>query len=145
MTDSNHTSFFYFFKMLYNSSGILRYYNDPLLKLIVEVDSEIVLYYKRLIPQYYRINPQLYSSHISVIRKIIPPKMEYWNKYDGQVINFVYSPITYVDERYYWLNAYSVQLDNIRSELGLIPNIYRPEQLLPNYKNIYHITLGNKK
>lgn len=133
---------------LYESTGIIRYFNDPnadpfRCKMIVEVDPEIVRFYRSLIPKSIRTNKQMYDPHISVIRKERDFKRELWGKYEGQEVVFQYSNIVRWGTVYYWLDAYSETLRQIRLELGLQPTtaLNRP----PDGKECYHITLGNIK
>jgi hypothetical protein len=131
--------------MLYQSTGILRYSTKPLLKLVLEVDSQISDYYRALMPRSIRINRQYYPPHISVVRKEIPPNMDAWDKYEDKEIDFSYENIIHTDGKvYYWINAYSNRLDEIRLELGLpLTSLYT----LPpkGFDKCYHITIGNIK
>ena len=47
------------------------------------------------------------------------------------------------DELYYWLNIYSEELEEIRSELGLLP--YGDVTESPDGRHRFHLTLGNLK
>lgn len=111
----------------------------PGIRAIAEIDQELSDYYRSLIPKYYNVKPQKYKSHITIVRTAIenPPNMEYWGKYENQYINFSYSPVIHNDGTYFWLNAYSADIEKIREELGL-----------PKYRlarNEYHITIANLK
>ena len=126
---------------LYQSQGTLRYIDN---KLIVEVDQGISDFYRALIPKWIRTNKQLYPAHISVVRKEIPPNMKVWGKYEGNEIPFSYSNVIHNGEIYFWLNAWSNQLEQIRLELGLpVDSLYtRPPDGL---NKTFHITIGNLK
>lgn len=128
-------SFFY-------SSGKLIYNNDPY-KLIVEIDSEIVKYYRSLVPKYIKLNQQRYAPHISVVRKKIPPIMSLWGKHEGRIINFQYENIIYNNDTYYWLNVISPDLESIREELGLSPVSETTRS--PDGIHKFHTTIGNTK
>ena len=125
---------------LFDSQGKLRY-DDR--KLIVEVDPEIVAYYKSLIPKYIRLNPQKYDPHISVVRKELVDS-PHWKEHEGELVDFQYSNIVHHGQVYYWLNAFSKRLEEIRVELGLpISSEYtRPPD---TFEKVFHITLGNLK
>jgi hypothetical protein len=117
------------------SDGILEY--GPEIRAVVWIDPNIALYYRKLMPQYLDLQPQKYPAHITVVRlhKEIP-NLENWNKYAGEKILFSYENKIYFDGTYYYLNAYSDRIGEIRMELGL-----------PKFRfgNSYHITLGNSK
>ena len=85
----------------------------------------------------------MYPSHISVVRKEVPKNMLAWRKYQGQEIAFEYDSVIYNDETYYWLNAYSSALENIRLELGL--ESLSKYTKSPDGKHKFHITIGNTK
>lgn len=127
---------------MFKSSGMLKYFNDPY-KLILEVDQGISDFYRKLIPKYIKLNKQLYGAHISIVRKEIPSNINKWKKYQNRIIEFEYENIIYNDETYYWLNAYSSNLEYIRKELGLqtTSEITRS----PDGKHKFHITIGNTK
>lgn len=131
---------------MYQSSGPLRYFRGPHggYKLIVEVDQGIVDYYRRLMPWWLRPKPQMYPAHISVVRKETPPTISAWGKYEGEVVEFVYTNEVYSGTVYYWLNVFSVRLEEIRLELGLSLE-ERYTQPPAGFKKTWHITLGNQK
>lgn len=126
---------------LFESCGILKYSKD---KLIVEVDKGLSDYYYGTIPKYFDKQRQMYSPHISVVRKEIPPNMQFWGKYEGKSINFLYSNYINQGTVYFWLNAFCKELEDIRIELGLpVHSLYTlpPE----GFVKCFHITLGNLK
>lgn len=131
---------------MFSSTGTLSYGydNNKLLKLIVNIDSEISRYYCSFIPKYYTINRQMYPPHITVVRKEKPPNLKVWNKYEGQEIEFFYSNQVFHEGVYFWLNAFSTKLEEIRLELGLpISSKYtRPPD---SFERVFHITLANCK
>jgi hypothetical protein len=121
----------------YVSSGILHYdYEEA--KVILEIDQDIVEYYRSFIPKSIRYNIPLYAAHISIVRKESPPKLRYWGLYEGEEIPFLYSNILREDDFYFWIDvAPNERLKQIRNELGL-----------SNCRAIsgkYHITICNKK
>lgn len=127
--------------LLHKSNGILRYHPN---KLIVEVDQGINDYYRKLIPKWIKTNKQMYAAHISVVRKEIPPNMQYWGKYDGDEVEFYYENIIRFGTVYCWLNVFSTRLEEIRLELGLpVSSMYTlpPE----GFAKCFHTTIGNFK
>ena len=132
-------------EILYTSTGILRYhYQGAGYKLAVDIDPEITRFYRSLIPKNIKTNPQMYDAHISVVRKEVPPNLEFWERYEGQEIEFLYSPIIYYGEVYVWLNCFSKRLEEIRLELGLpVDSPYtRPPSGL---EKTFHSTICNLK
>ena len=127
---------------IFNSTGTLIYSVNPY-KLIVNVDNEIGNYYRSLILKYFQVRKPMYSSHISIVRNEVPFNLHLWDKYQGVQISFEYESFIYSDELYYWLNAYSSVLEDIRIELGL-PNI-SDVTMSPDRRCKFHITLGNTK
>lgn len=125
---------------LFNSSGFIRVHKE---KIIVDVDVDIVNYYRSLIPKSITLNPQKYNPHISVVRKELFC-YDIVKKYDGQLIEFQYSHVVRNDNTYYWLDVFSLALEQIRTDLGLLnQSLYITP---PNeYQHTFHITLGNKK
>ena len=127
---------------MFSSTGLLRYSINPY-KLIVEVDPDISNFYRSLIPKYIHLNKPMYAPHISVVRNNIPPNINVWDKYQNQKATFQYNSYIYNDELYYWLDVYSIDLENIRSELGLKP--FGDVTWSPDGRHKFHITLGNLK
>lgn len=126
----------------FKSTGVLRYGWESL---VLDIDQGIVDFYRSLIPKYIEMNRQKYAAHISVVRKEVPPYYsEFWRKHEGEVIEFEYSNYIYNGTVYWWLNAYSKRLEEIRSELGLsiLDQFNEPFR---NYSWTFHTTLGNIK
>lgn len=117
------------------STGVLNY--GPKIRLVLNVDQQIADFYRSLIPKWFDVNPQKYPAHVSIVRREIPLNMDFWQKYEGQEVEFQYSPRIMEDETYYWLDVQSERLQEIREELGL--------KRFPPWRNLYHITIGNKK
>lgn len=132
--------------MLHKSKGPLRYSltENAGYKLIVEVDPGISSLYRALVPKYIELNPQRYAPHISVVRREVPPNLEAWGKYEGELVDFEYTSHIYNGKVYWWLNAFSERLEAIRVELGLpVSSEYtRPPD---GYMKCFHITIGNQK
>jgi hypothetical protein len=127
---------------VFKSTGTIQYFDNPY-KLIVEVDNEIGNYYRSFIPKFYQVRKPMYDSHISVVRNEAPVNLDAWNKYQDLKIEFKYDPFIYNDELYFWLNAYSDYLEDVRAELGLpvSSKFSRP----PDGQRVFHITIGNIK
>ena len=85
----------------FQSTGILKYGGND--RLILEIDSEISRYYRKLIPKSHRVNPQAYSAHITVIRTGIetPKNMETWGQHEGKKAIFEYENKVQTDGKYY--------------------------------------------
>lgn len=113
-------------------------------KLIVEADNEIVNYLYALIPPYISRHRQKYPAHISVVRKEIPPRTELWGKHEGREISFAYTHQLFKSDFYFWVNVYSIELEQIREELGLgvSSRYYEPP---PGFRQTFHMTIANSK
>lgn len=131
---------------LFESTGYLRYSIEPDVghKLVLEADPAIGAYYRSLVPKYVNLAPQRYPTHISIVRHETPPNLEAWAKYDGQPVTFFYDNDIKNGKVYYWLNAFSVRLEEIRRELGLPVH---SEYTVPptGFIKCFHLTLGNTK
>lgn len=127
---------------MFTSSGMLKYSQNPI-KLIVEIDPDIAKFTRALIPKYLRVKSPMWAPHISVVRNWVPPYMEFWDKHQYREISFNYENYIYNDELYYWLNCYSRELENIRSELGMKP--HGDVTWSPDGRHKFHITVGNTK
>lgn len=127
---------------MFSSIGLLIYSDNPY-KLIVEVDDEIGKYYRSLIPKYLGVQRPMYTSHISIIRNETPPNIQVWRKYHQNEIVFNYESFVYNGTVYYWLNAYSKTLEDIRKELGLASTSEYTKS--PDGRHKFHITIGNLK
>lgn len=127
---------------MFKSVGKLIYSENPY-KLIVEVGTGLADYYRSLIPKYININKPMYPPHISVVRNEIPIYLSSWNKYKDCSVVFEYEGEIYNDETYYWLNAYSKDLEEIRQQLGLSKTSEITRS--PDGRHKFHITLGNLK
>jgi len=127
---------------MFSSIGQLQYFTNPY-KLIVKIEKQISDYYRSLIPKYIHANKQFYDPHITVIRNEIPTKLDLWEKWKDQEIQFDYENIICNDETYFWLNAYSEKLEDIREELGL--PISSQWTRSPDGKHKFHITIANRK
>ena len=114
--------------------GTIRYYNTYC---VLWLDKDIAPYYRSLVPRAWYIKPPMNPTHISVVRKFETPDKTHWGKYDGRPVYCQYVlPICH-NVTYCWLDAYSSDIQAIRTELGL--PIYVGDH------ECYHITIGNFK
>lgn len=129
---------------LYPSTGVLRYFDDW--RLVMEVDRGLADYYFSLIPPWLPKNKPRWLPHVTVVRaeKEVPLHPEFWKKYDGESLEFLYSPIVHQGHIYYWLHVYCVKLEDIRIELGLPA---RSQFTLPpeGFRKSFHCTIANQK
>ncbi len=133
---------------MFISTGIIKYYRNPD-KVIVEVDNELSKFYKSLIPKYLNVKNQMFLPHISVVRRELYINFEYWNKYNGKEVEFLYDNYIYNGEVYYWLNVFSEELERIKIELvsnsPQILNLPKNPEYYQDGRYKFHITLGNIK
>ncbi len=135
----------------HSATGILKYFEaENHYNLVAEVDQGIVEFYRSLIPKYLGVNKPRYKAHITVVRsyKEVPKDFTAWKKHQGETINFKYNSYIHNNtnqdnKMYYWLNALSIDLEDIREELGLTNQFFNDE-LPKGYKKFFHITLGNR-
>jgi len=129
---------------LFQSTGTLQYSKDW--RLVLRVEQDLADYYRSLIPKWMPCQRPRWSAHITVVRqtKETPVHKENWWKYDGDVVDFIYSPFIHQGAVYYWLNVFSKRLEKIRQELGL--PFYSQNALPPEgFKKYFHCTIGNLK
>ena len=130
---------------LYLTIGKLHYSHDCY-KLIVEIDQGISDLYRSLIPKYLPVLKPKYAAHITVVRaeKEIPVNLEFWGKYEAELVEVFYSPEIKTGKIYYWLNCFCKRLDEIRIELGLPASseYTRPPE---GFLKCYHCTIANQK
>jgi hypothetical protein len=129
----------------YNGEGVLEY--GPDIRIVVWIDRNLADYYRSLIPKYKYVQPQKYPPHITVVRtgKEQPTNMTVWNKYQGQSIPFTYDNEVHTDGKYFYLNAWSDRIGEIRQELGLSKFRFSDEGINDHRSGNYHITIGNVK
>jgi hypothetical protein len=138
---------------MFESQGKLHYSIGEYHKLIVQIDPEIVRYYRSMMPKYVQSQPQMYRPHISVIRHDDPKWWQlkrrwrfwrHWGKYEGELIKFNYDGVVHEGTVYYWLNCFCSRLEEIRVELGL-PIHSQYTQPPEGFTKVFHCTIGNKK
>lgn len=127
---------------MFNTTGVLQY--GPGLRVVIWIDQGIADFYRKLIPKYYYAQPQMYPTHITVVRTKLEnaKNMDVWGKYEGEIIPFTYYNNIGWDGTYFYLNVQSELIGEIREELGL-PRFRFGD--LGSDKKCYHITIGNCK
>lgn len=114
-------------------------------RLVVEVDPELVKYYRSLVPGHLPVQPSRWKPHITVVRahKEVPSNLGAWEKYEREEVEFTYTTHIHMDGTYYWLNVACERLSKVRQELGLpVKSKWtRP----PSGDDCFHITIGNRK
>lgn len=121
--------------------------------IVVNCSDTISAYYRTLIEKNIlnplgldkgiKLAPPMWGSHITVLdgRNEVPfNKREFWKKYDGEVIDFEYSPEVYQVWKFWNIPVRSRFLDNIREELGFSAINPRDKVVIPGFN--YHITVG---
>lgn len=137
--------------MTNKSSGLFKceYIEGYGYKAYVEVDTEIVRYFRAMIPKWIKTNPQKYSPHISVIRKEKEPvNIDVWNKFlqREEMVGFEYENKVNFGTVYCWFNCFSKRLEEIRLEMGLpVSTQYTRPPEFTNCIKTFHCTIGNFK
>lgn len=113
-------------------------------RLVLNIDPDIVRYYYSLLPKYLNVQRQYHKPHITICRTgIEKPALDVSN-FDGLTASFLYSNIIDRDNRYFWLNCWSRELEEIRTVLGL--TIASRITIPPlGHMKTFHITIGNIK
>jgi hypothetical protein len=94
---------------------------------IVECPKDILDYYHHWIKkeENIKLNKPLFGAHISVVRGEEPPleKQNLWRKYHEKEITFSYQHEVENLNEYYWLSVECPELNELREELGLSPEV----------------------
>lgn len=103
---------------MFRSSGTLIYY--PSWWIVLRCCDDLARYYRRSLRIKGLAAPP-YGSHITVVNGGVeePPNKPFWQKYDGDEIEFEYSSEVYGEDGFYWLMVKCDKLHDIREELGL--------------------------
>jgi len=130
---------------LHKTTGILRYSPEGY-RLAVEAEQEISDYYRSLIPKWLPVNRPRWPAHITVVRqeKETPVNLEFWGRYEGEPVEFWYSPEIQQGKVYYWLNCFCRKLEDIRLELGL-PVVSQYTLPPEGFRKCFHMTIANCK
>jgi hypothetical protein len=124
------------------SSGIIKYDTSDCHWVTVSVDQEILNYYYSLIPKYYRVIRPRWKAHVTVVRpEDNPTNLQNWGLRDGQIANFVYDPTILYEKGFWWFNLWSIEMEDIRKELGLgiVSRITAPPT---GYTKCFHCTIA---
>jgi len=126
---------------MYKCSGVLEY--GPGTRVVAWLDPEIMNYYYRLIPKCKYATKQRHPTHVTVIRDRweLPINDSAWKKYDGKMVYIEYASGIQYKDPYFFLNAYSDDLVNLRLELGLPAYRITPFMEFDSF----HITIANTK
>jgi hypothetical protein len=134
---------------MFSSTGTIHYEltnTTPPYKCVLQIDQGIADYYYSTIPKSERAKTQMHKAHISVVRKEMPMNLLEWGKYEGMEVGFQYEHFVRRDETYYWLDVFGLDLERIRTGLGLENRAYiRPMEEGSVYSKRFHITIGNVK
>jgi len=127
---------------MYFSAGIIHYDTSDGNRVTVGVDQSVADYYYSLIPRYYKAIKPRWKAHITVVSpidEIVHP--EKWGAREGQTAKFVYDPMILREKGYWWFNLWSIEMEDIRKELGMsiISRITIPPE---GYTKCFHCTLA---
>ena len=127
---------------MFTGYGTVHYYDNEF-RLILQVEQDLMEYYRSLIPLYLRVNPPRWPAHITVVRPgfDLPGRIRHWEDYEGEKIEFLYDPYLQSGTGYYWINCWSKRLEIIRTELGL-ENLSRFPVLPFGHRKTFHCTIG---
>jgi hypothetical protein len=121
----------------HNGIGVVKYapsakgFYDPTW-VILECDKAIVDYYSWFLQKKgITLESLMWGSHISIIRGEPILEESKWKYNEGLTINFKYGDLV-TNGNHWWLEAESLELDEMRNHLGLTPHP----------KSGFHLTLG---
>jgi hypothetical protein len=128
------------YTQFYVAKGILRYQGDWI---TVDAPHDVVNYYKWWVEKFLgkKISTSYHNPHITVLagkHEQGLSKHPLWKKYDGKELDFLYQSEIYTDHdwffrgQYFWLRVECPFLAQVRTELGLKPNLKWP----------LHLTIG---
>jgi len=127
---------------LYSSCGILE--SGPNNRLVLRIDPDIVKLYYSLLPKAWYVQRSYHPAHITVCRTGVERPAVGVENFSGLRCEFFYSNIIDWDERYFWLNCWSRELEEVRSILGL--TIASRLTMPPaGHMKTFHCTIGNVK
>lgn len=87
----------------------------------------------------------MYDFHVTVCRTgKETAKQSELDSFNNEAVNLEYVPIIQMDKTYFWLNVFSLELEQIRTQLGLKLNPYGNTVYSP-FSHIFHMTIGNRK
>lgn len=133
--------------ILYETTGILKYSrHDEDYRCVAEVPQVISDYYRDLMPKWMNGQKPRWPAHITVCRigKEKPKSEEFWGKYEDEEVKLFYEPSVKQGKIYWWLDFYSVRLEEIRKELGLY-YVSRHFPCPEGFRKVFHMTIANQK
>ena len=133
--------------VLYETTGILRYTRENAeYRCVAEIEQSLSNYYRALMPNWLNVQRPRWPAHVTVVRpgKEEPKNLEFWEKYEGKETKLFYSPEIQQGKIYWWLDFYSVELEEIRKELGLY-YVSRDFPCPEGFRKAFHMTIGNRK
>jgi hypothetical protein len=128
---------------MFTSYGNLHYDDTDGFRLVLKLNQDLSDYYRMLVPPYYRVYRQGWAAHLTVVRPGTdnPGKIRYWGDYEGEKVEFLYSPYLENGKGFYWFNAWSKRLEQVREELGLV-NVSKFALKPEGYNKTFHCTVG---
>ena len=116
------------------------------MKVHLEIDPEIVDYARSLVPVTTTLNRTRFVPHITVVRSepVVAGILDLQvSRLHGRKVGFRYDPRVVPGDTYWWLRAWSLELESIRRGLQLpkLSHWCRP----PDNEDCFHITIGNTK
>ena len=94
--------------------------------LVIDCDPEFGKYYRHLFylmsNRCYKLQRPAWECHITVIRDEEPPNKQFWEKYNGQEVEFAVIPKLGTNGDYYWFPVECNMALDLRVELGLDRN-----------------------
>lgn len=119
--------------MIFTTIGEVKGYNDYL---VAYVDRAIGYYFYSLIPKSKHVIKQKYPPHVTIVRKDREHVAD-WRHLEGKKVEIQIDTEVKSNNKYYWLDAYSQDINDVRVSLGYEP--FREPF------NTFHITIGNTK
>lgn len=113
----------------FESTGTIVY--DPYRKgkeepwsAVVEVNSELTDYYRRLFLQEFNIQllAANWKPHISLFRGMMeyrPEMKKFWKERNGEKVKFVYTHELFWNDSHVWINTYFPEFFELREKMGL--------------------------
>jgi hypothetical protein len=114
--------------------------------IVAFTDPSISCYYHSLIPKCMNVQRQATPAHITIYRPEYEQiqDLKNWGRFNRKKVNFYYEPIIRCGKQYFWVNAFSTEMEDIRRELGLsVEARYHTPPV--GFNMFFHITIGNIK
>jgi len=128
-------------KKLYTAKGVLHYKGGWI---VLEAPHDVVNYYKWWVERFIgkKISTSYHKPHVTVLAGKHEAGVNthpLWGKYEGKEVVFKYESKLYTDHdwfflgKYFWLRVHCPFLQQVRTELGLRPNLKWPLHLTIGY------------